>query len=394
MNQGTDCKMSNDLILHALKVSQPYGDFFQVVISAADLLKCTYVNQAQMEDGEITGVQRKESTPRALDIAKFIDSNEAAFPNSIILSVNYDENDIPALEENKWRFEPVDDFLYKITIPNINLKLCSIIDGQHRLLGFSYASNKDIQLPCSIYDALPPSGQASIFSTINFNQQKVPKSLAYSLFGYSLDDISREYWPPDLLAVYFSEKFNKTENSPFYNRLKSRVLKENAEKDWSISSSVFIDGVLSLMSKNPRSDRYTINSTSLKSSEKGRRRLLGGKNKDSNPLREMYINGNDRAIEQVIFIFFSTVKDVFWTEKCVISNTVLTRSIGISALFQFLRQKLLDMNEINMVNMNSLCFALRKIDPSEFTKPDLYPSTSVGKKKIYDFLITNVVSID
>ncbi|MBC1011044.1 DGQHR domain-containing protein [Escherichia coli] len=147
--------MSKDLVLHALKISQPYGDFFQVVISAADLLKCTYVNQAQVEDGEITGVQRKESTPRALDIAKFIDSDEAAFPNSIILSVNYDENDIPALEEDKWRFEPVDDCLYKLTIPNINLKLCSVIDGQHRLLGFSYSSNKDIQLPCSIYDALP-----------------------------------------------------------------------------------------------------------------------------------------------------------------------------------------------------------------------------------------------
>ncbi|MBS4273154.1 DGQHR domain-containing protein [Escherichia coli] len=75
-------------------------------------------------------------------------------------------------------------------IPNINLRLCSIIDGQHRLLGFKYAKNKDIQLPCSIYNSLPPSNQATIFSTINFNQQKVPKSLAYRLFGYSLDDIS------------------------------------------------------------------------------------------------------------------------------------------------------------------------------------------------------------
>lgn len=59
MNQGMDYKMSKDLVLHALKISQPYGDFFQVVISAADLLKCTYVNQAQVEDGEITGVNEK-----------------------------------------------------------------------------------------------------------------------------------------------------------------------------------------------------------------------------------------------------------------------------------------------------------------------------------------------
>lgn len=382
--------MSETIVIHALKISQPYGDFFQVVLSADNLLKCTYVNQAQIEDGEISGVQRKESMPRALEIAKFIDSDEAAFPNSIILSVNYDENDLPAFEEDKWKFERVDDVLYKITIPNISLKLCSVIDGQHRLLGFRYAENKTIQLPCSIYDALPPSGQASIFSTINFNQQKVPKSLAYRLFGYSLDDISREYWPPDLLAVYFSEKFNSTESLPFFNRLKNRVLKEVAEKDWSISSSVFIDGVLSLISKNPRSDRYTINATNFKNNDKGRKRLLNEKSNDISPLRSLYINDNDRAIEQVLTIFFNIVKENFWKEEYIQDNTVLIRTIGISALFQFLRQKLLDMDSISMDNLTNLCLALKEIDAKEFTRTDIYQSTSVGKKKIYDYLMNNV----
>ncbi|CNB54434.1 DGQHR domain-containing protein [Yersinia intermedia] len=382
--------MSENIIIHALKISQPYGDFFQAVISADDLLRCTYVNQAQVEDGEISGVQRKESTPRALDIAKFIDSDEAAFPNSIILSVNYDENDTPASEENKWKFDRVDDVLYKITIPNVNLKLCSVIDGQHRLLGFRYSNNKKIQLPCSIYDALPPSGQASIFSTINFNQQKVPKSLAYRLFGYSLDDISRDYWPPDLLAVYFSEKFNSTEASPFYNRLKNRVLNEETEKDWSISSSVFIDGVLTLISKNPRSDRYTINAINSKDKGKGRTRLITPNTKDISPLRKIYINGNDRAIEQVLTMFFKAVQKNFWTDECIREQTLLIRTIGISALFQFLRSKLINMDEISMVNLDNLCLALGKVDPKEFTKKDIYQSTSVGKKKIYDFLIENV----
>ncbi|MDA7266548.1 hypothetical protein PJ081_23815, partial [Escherichia coli] len=84
-----------------------------------------------------------------------------------------------------------------------------------------------------------------------------------------IDDISREYWPPDLLAVYFSEKFNKTDEYPFYRRLKNRVLNEITENDWSISSSVFIDGVLSLISKNPRADRYTINAIDSDEKEKG-----------------------------------------------------------------------------------------------------------------------------
>lgn len=71
--------MSNSIEIHAIKVTQPYGEFFQTVMSAEDLLKCIYVNQAEMDDGEISGVQRKESMPRALDIAKFIDSMRLHF---------------------------------------------------------------------------------------------------------------------------------------------------------------------------------------------------------------------------------------------------------------------------------------------------------------------------
>ncbi|HGB2366010.1 TPA: hypothetical protein ACIUKH_004411, partial [Salmonella enterica subsp. enterica serovar Oslo] len=135
-------------------------------------------------------------------------------------------------------------------------------------------------------------------------------------------DISREYWPPDLLAVYFSEKFNNAEDSPFFNRLKNRVLHEEIERDWSVSSSVFIDGVLSLISKNPRSDRYTINATNSKNSEKGRKRLLNENVNDISPLRAIYIEGNDRAIEQVLNIFFKSVNDIFWTEDCIAEKTV------------------------------------------------------------------------
>jgi len=384
--------MTNPIKINAIKVTQPYGDFFQTVMSAEDLLKCIYVNQAEIDNGEISGVQRKESMPRALDIAKFIDSDEAAFPNSIILSVNHNESDIPATEDEKWKFEQVNGDLYIITIPNINLRLCSVIDGQHRLLGFRYAENKEIKLPCSIYDSLPPSNQATIFSTINFNQQKVPKSLAYRLFGYSLDDISREYWPPDLLAVYFSEKFNKANDYPFYQRLKNRVLQEVTADDWSISSSVFIDGVLSLISKNPRSDRYIINAISSSDDNKGRERLLGTKSKDNSPLRGFYINNNDKAIEQILLMFFGAVKEHFWTEKCISERTVLVRTIGISALFRFLRTRLMSMSEINMDSVSRLCAAIKEVNPIEFTNNTEYTSTTVGQGKVYNYLNEKVPS--
>ncbi|HGB6082406.1 TPA: hypothetical protein ACIVV2_003977, partial [Salmonella enterica subsp. enterica serovar Bareilly] len=59
--------------------------------------------------------------------------------------------------------------------------------------------------------------------------------------------------------------------------------------------------------------------------------------------------------------------------------------------FQFLRKKLLDMDAITIINLNSLCQSLNGIDPKEFTKKEVYQSTSVGKKKIYDFLIESTM---
>ena len=61
-----------------------------------------------MDDGEISGVQRKESMPRALDIYKIHRLQmRAAFPNSIILSVNHNEDGTPAKEDDKWEFKKV-----------------------------------------------------------------------------------------------------------------------------------------------------------------------------------------------------------------------------------------------------------------------------------------------
>ena len=120
-----------------------------------------------------------------------------------------------------------------------------------------------------------------------------------------------------MLAVYFSEKFNKTDEYPFYRRLKNRVLNEITENDWSISSSVFIDGVLSLISKNPRADRYTINAIDSDEKEKGRGRLDNKNSKDKSPLRWFYIKGNDKAIEQILKIYFSAIKDHFWANVCI-----------------------------------------------------------------------------
>lgn len=375
----------------AIKVEQPYGTFYQVSLSAKLLLKVCFVNQATENDNLLTGIQRKESAPRAREIAAFIDSEEAAFPNAIILSVNYDVNDRLIDEDYQWKFIEIDPEhtaknLFKLVIPDTTKKACSVIDGQHRLLGFEYANRTDISLACSIYEALPPSGQASLFSTINFNQRKVDKSLAYQLFGYSLDKTDRDNWSPDMLAVYFSRKFNTEEGNPFYNKIKYRVIGEDRSELWSISSSAFIDGVLSLLSKTPKNDRYIINNSFLAGSLS--RKRLNTLN-DNSPLRSFFIEGNDLAIEQILKRFFSKVNEIFWTDVLVSKNIVLVKTVGISALFDILKTILQKNNKIDKQIFAEFDRILDSVKPEELLDEKEYPATTKGRTLIYKKFISN-----
>lgn len=375
--------MDNKREFFAIKVSQPYADFYQVVLKAELLLNLCFNNPAKEVDNEIVGIQRDRSISRAKEIAAFIDSNDAAFPNSIIISANFDEEDRLIDEKFKWRFESVSELpgIYKLIIPDITVKSCSIIDGQHRLLGFEYSRRKEFDLTCSIYDALPPSGQASLFSTINFNQRKVDKSLAYQLFGYSLDESKRAYWTPDLLAVYFSRKFNQDSKSPFYNKIKYRVEDEVRDSDWSVSSAAFIDGVLSLISKKPKQDRYKINN-SFSLGDRGRGRLTI--ENDNSPLRAFFIGGNDLAIEQVLIIFFSEVKKIFWTEALVLEKTVLVRTVGIAALFDVLKAYVKTISKIDSEGMAKVTEYLNKVSPDIFLDANNFPASTTGRKNIFN----------
>ncbi len=372
---------------YAIKVNQPYGDFFQVSLPASLLLDVCFTNEAYENENKILGIQRVESISRVKEISTYIDSDDAAFPNAIILSVNFDQDDHLVDEEYKWIFSPVPDHdnLYELKIPNNKIQVCSVIDGQHRLSGFKYSSKKDMYLACSIYDSLPSSGQATIFSTINFNQRKVDKSLAYQLFGYDLEKKNREDWSPDLLAVYFSRKFNLDENSPFYKKIDYRVSSQSLSEGWSVSSAAFIDGVLSLISKKPKLDRYRINGSSI-DKNLNRRQLLNSD--DDSPLRQFFISGNDKAIEQVILSYFQKISELFWDDQYV-KQTVLVKTIGISALFNILKIKLKEMPKINNDNLNAFLETLSKIEPQEFCKTEKYPASSRGKKAITDFFIEN-----
>jgi DNA phosphorothioation-associated DGQHR protein 1 len=202
------------LRLPALKVHQPLGEFFVVAIEAGTLQSITFMDPTRIDRVDrkafwysLLGAQRQPSTRRAKQIAKYIGTVEAAFPNSIILSANYiNDGELQDDESKRWRIEAVYGSSFELVIPTSE-KMASVTDGQHRLLGFDYCSaeRRAMELLCAVYMDLPHAYQAYLFATININQRKVDKSLAYDQFGYNLDDEERTGWAPDKLAVFLRE---------------------------------------------------------------------------------------------------------------------------------------------------------------------------------------------
>ena len=133
------------LTLPAIRVRQPLGEFFVVALDAATLRTVTYMDATRISKVDrhtflysLLGAQRESSPRRAKQIAKYINTVEAAFPNSIILAANYiNDEEFQEEEAKRWRVEGSNTSGWNLVIPSSE-KMGSIIDGQHRLLGFYY----------------------------------------------------------------------------------------------------------------------------------------------------------------------------------------------------------------------------------------------------------------
>src|SRR5690554_2053485 len=119
---------------NALKVSQPFGEFFVISIKAIDLLEVTFSDVLRYnEDGSLSGSQRLlDEKKRLKEISDYIDSQDLAFPNSIIIAANYNEEGFIVNDDEdkdiRWSFDEKSKGIYEITIPS-SAKIAAIIDG-------------------------------------------------------------------------------------------------------------------------------------------------------------------------------------------------------------------------------------------------------------------------
>lgn len=394
---------ANFLLRPAIRIEQPLGVFYAFSLDAQTLNKLTYSQPAEARkkmEGEtaesggysIFGTQRKESPNRLNEISKFIRSSEATFPNTIILAANYDDEG-RLIEDKSIRWdihsEKGQDF---IRIPVMNYPTASIIDGQHRLHAFelleAQAPHRNMELLCVVFLELPTPYHAYVFATINFNQKKVDRSLAYELFGFDVEEREPKYWAPETLAVYIARLLNTAEDSPFKGCIvpAAEVLGiESVEVNNAlhVSMATIVDGILKLISKKPKEDRYEIRRP--ENIAVGREALP--KN-TALPLRSFYLANNDKAIYNILFNYFYAVGQTVW--KTSQPGSYLKKTVGVQALFDLL-QYLLDKLEITETNFSIVSLSERlkvceNLDPTG-TK---YQASGIGRTDIKKDLLAEI----
>jgi DGQHR domain-containing protein len=155
----------------ALETKQSGYNFFTFIMSGKELNDLSYVDVRSISNPQ--GIQRGLSMTRCRKIGEFIQKPGSIFANNVIINFN---------EEIKFQMVDKNKSIGYLYIPK-KKNIAWIIDGQHRLRGFDYANDKDLNIIVTAFINLPKPAQAELFRTINKEQKGINPSLSYDLIG-------------------------------------------------------------------------------------------------------------------------------------------------------------------------------------------------------------------
>lgn len=192
--------------------------YYSFSIEPEKLLKIGYVlhrNNANIE--LMPTYQRLIKKSRLKSVKHFIDKG-GFFPNSIIININ--------TNGKKLRFDrssnQVDDSISRLGILHLpkSYQSAFIIDGQHRLYGYSNSEYRNTNtIPVVAFIDLDRREQVKIFMEINENQKAVPKSLRNDLDVELLWDSDIPSERIRALELSLANKLGEDINSPLFDRV-------------------------------------------------------------------------------------------------------------------------------------------------------------------------------
>ena len=202
----------------AIKGKMGGYEYYEFSIEPEKLLKIGYVlHRSEANKEMMPTYQRIIKKKRLKEVRDFI-NNGGYFPNSIIISIDtagkklqFDSSSLQA-----------DDSISKIGILHLPKRYHSayIIDGQHRLYGYSdskYSNSNSI--PVVAFINLDRSEQLKLFMDINENQKSVSKSLRTILSSDMLWDSQSFSDRRDAVCSKIAQMLGEEQTSPLLGRV-------------------------------------------------------------------------------------------------------------------------------------------------------------------------------
>ena len=372
----------NLLELEAFEIQQPIGKFYFAKMDYKDLIYLASKDMDDIFNDKDAVLQRKLDKARIPALKKYMEYNNATFPNGIILNaqkdacMNYSNN--------------------KLTISRIK-NAFFIIDGQHRIEALkNYYGEKKFELGVVIFDHVSLDVQSEIFATVNGEQKAVNPTIRLNMKGNDSVDT------PDKVVRDICILLNKNRTSPFYKMIKVDDLGKGIISMWAVSSPI-----LSYIYDS--SDYYNIKDYLLLN-DNNRLDLIGMYNYSEydKVLWKMYAKKADNVMYRMIANYFTIIKDIYSKTKYVTyvdgkkviteinqwnnSKYILCKTTGYNALIKLL--KVLIQTKCNN-NFTEYNFS-KILEPLNCEYDKLFVQNEFGSglyasQRLYEFLYNIVI---
>lgn len=177
-------------------VKQGKSQFYTLTMPSEVLARTCKVSTRNEDPAE--GFQRELDERRAADIANYIDSEQGTIPSSVVLSAQEDA-DLKVVGRGKT--------LEFNDTPGAFL----ILDGQHRIYGFSKAQTS-LRVPVVIYNGLSRRDETRLFIDINTKQKPVPSQLLLDIKNLADIETDTEQFLRDVFDLFHTKRESALKN--------------------------------------------------------------------------------------------------------------------------------------------------------------------------------------
>lgn len=364
----------------AVRIRQPIGDMYVCTMTHDVIQKITFfdVRRVLQEFRDVErylGIQRPLRDNRVDEIKKYVNYRDATFPGSIILAVD----DSYAQYNEKKREITISNMKEGDVKPSIAFSyLCRVLDGQHRIAGLAGFTGKVFEVPVSLFVGSDIADQAYVFATVNLQQNKVNKSLAFDLFELA------KTRSPAKTCHNIAVALDQTSGSPFYRRIKRLGVATagRAHAEETITQATFVSALLPYISKDPAGDRDILlrGKSPSPASEADALKLC---------LRDLFLSGHDKEIGKILEQYFVAVAErwpVAWSVGG--KGLILNRTNGFQALMSIFGRLYNSFNRPSqLVSSAQYLSRLKQVDVDDnyFNVDNFKPGTSgeSGLKRLF-----------